>query len=391
MIKRKLEVRLKGLAKQYPVVTVTGPRQSGKTTLARMAFARYDYANLEIPDVRAFARDDPRGFLAQYSSGVILDEIQRVPELLSYIQGIVDEKKQTGQFILTGSQQFEMMRALTQSLAGRTALLRLLPFSLEETAEDSSAECINGLMYRGFYPRVFDCGLNPTQAYADYVATYVDRDLRQISRVHDLGVFETFLRLAAGRIGQLLNYSHLANDAGISHATAREWLDLLETSYITFRLRPYHANLGKRLVKASKLYFHDVGLAAYLLGIEQAGQIRTHPLRGGLFENMVISETLKFRWNRGFADNLFFYRDSNGNEVDLLGVWGDVVAPIEIKAGGTVSADFFSGLQAFARATGRDESIGAVVYGGDDGQRRKQGAVVPLAKYHNHLMSFMGV
>lgn len=390
MIKRKLETRLKELAKQYPVVTVTGPRQAGKTTLARMAFPKYDYVNLEVPDVRAFAREDPRGFLAQHAAGAILDEIQRVPELLSYIQGIVDEERRAGQFILTGSQQFEMMRALTQSLAGRTALLRLLPFSLEETSDIPSSERMDDLLYRGFYPRVLDRSLNPTQAYGDYVATYVDRDLRQISRVHDLGVFETFLRLTAGRVGQLLNCQNLAADVGISHSTAREWLDILETSYIVYRLRPYHANLGKRLVKTPKIYFHDVGLAAYLIGIEAAGQIRTHPLRGGLFENLVVTEALKFRCNRGLPDNLFYYRDSNGNEVDLLQVSGDSVVPIEIKAGQTISSDYFNGLQAFARATGREDVAGTVVYGGDEEQKRKQGVVVPITKLLSRLAVVAG-
>lgn len=389
MIRRKIEARLKTLAAQYAVVTVTGPRQAGKTTLARMAFPSHDYVNLELPDVRAFARDDPRGFLAQHSEGVILDEIQRVPDLLSYIQGIVDEEKRVGRFVLTGSQQFEMMRALSQSLAGRTALLRLLPFSLEETGETPAATGINDVLYRGFYPRVLDCALNPTQAYADYVATYVERDLRQISRIHDLGLFETFLRLAAGRVGQLLNLKNLAGDVGISHSTAREWMDLLELSYIVYRLRPYHANLGKRLLKTPKLYFHDVGLASYLVGIENAGQLRTHPLRGALFENLVVSEVLKFRWNRGLTDNLFFYRDSNGYEVDIVHVSGNTVLPIEVKAGGTIASDMFRGIDAFARASGRQEWAATVVYGGDAEQKRQQGAVTPLAKLNSRLRVLM--
>lgn len=380
MIARTLQPVLLDLATRFPVVTITGPRQSGKTTLCRTAFPALKYANLEAPDVRRFALEDPRGFLAVHSGGAILDEIQRAPELLSYIQTIVDGENEPGQFILTGSQQFEVMNNISQSLAGRTALLKLLPLSLAELKQLQPPASINRHLLFGFYPRIHDKGLNPTQALSDYLETYVERDLRQLVTVKDLSLFEKFLKLCAGRVGQLLNLQSLGNDIGVSHSTVRSWLTLLEASYIVFLLQPWHANVSKRLIKSPKLYFHDVGLAAFLLGLENETQVERDPLRGNLFENMVVVEALKYRFNRGKRSNLFFYRESNGNEVDLLAESGRDLCAVEIKAGSTVNSDYFKGLRHLVKTVGSDRNIsGGVIYGGDDLQKRSDFPVYPLA------------
>lgn len=378
MIDRTLEPVLLDLAKQYPVVTITGPRQSGKTTLCRKVFPLLKYVNLEAPDVRRFAADDPRGFLAVNSGGVILDEIQRAPELLSYIQTIVDTEKQSGKFILTGSQQFEVMNTISQSLAGRTALLKLLPLSMGELKQIYTAGSIDRLILTGFYPRIYDQGINPTQALGDYIETYVERDLRQLITVKDLSLFERFLKLCAGRVGQIMNLQSLGNDAGVSHSTARSWLTLLEASYIVFLLQPWYANISKRLIKSPKLYFYDVGLASYLLGLENEKQVSRDPLRGNLFENMVVMEALKYRYNRGRRSNLFFYRESNGNEIDLLAENGRDLCAVEIKSGATVNPDYFKSLRHFVKAVGTGRRIaGAIIYGGNDIQKRSDFPVYP--------------
>lgn len=386
MIDREIAPILVDLAHKYPVVTITGPRQSGKTTLCRQTFANKPYVNLEDLDTRQFARDDPRGFLAGYPDGAILDEVQRSPDLVSYLQGEVDQDSRSGRFILTGSQQFAVMNSISQSLSGRTALLRLLPFSLAEARQFRAQDDLNEILYRGFYPRIYDRDLDPTQALGDYLETYVERDLRQLTQIRDLAAFETFLRLCAGRVGQLLNQHSLANDVGVSHSTIRAWLTLLEASYVIFLLRPWHSNLGKRLIKSPKLYFHDVGLAAYLLGIENPGHIRSHPLRGNLFENLIIAETMKFRYNRGRRGNLSFYRDSSGNEVDLLLEFGARLFPIEIKAGATVSRDWFKGLDRFDRLGLDLPDGGAVVYGGSQPQARSRWPVYPINELAGLLM-----
>jgi predicted AAA+ superfamily ATPase len=346
MIPRKLAAFAATAFKKYPVVTITGPRQSGKTTLARDTFADMPYANLENPVIRQFAEEDPVGFLNQYPEGAIIDEIQRVPELVSYIQVLVDEKRKNSQYVLTGSQQFELMRRISQSLAGRTSLLKLLPFSLEELSPYYSLG-VDEMIYKGFYPRIYDQNIEPTQAYGDYYETYVERDLRQLINVKNLSLFQRFVRFCAGRCGQLLNLSSLANDTGISQSTAREWMTVLEASYIVFLLQPYYANIGKRLIKSPKIYFYDVGLAAWLCGIETEQQIATHPLRGNLFENVVIIEALKYRYHGGRRNNFYFYRDSNGNEIDLLYTRGQDILPIEIKSGQTITPSYFRGLKKF--------------------------------------------
>ena len=377
MVKREITSRLVELFQQYPFVTVTGPRQSGKTTLCRSAFPQLTYVNLEAPDQREFAESDPRGFLARLDSGAILDEIQRVPSLLSYLQVIADEKGQNSLFVLTGSEQFQLSDAINQSLAGRTALLRLLPFSLAERQLTGASGEVDEILFSGFYPRIHDQRLDPRQALGDYFETYVERDVRQLSEIRNLSSFQRFVRLCAGRVGQLLNLSSLGADAGVTHTTAREWLTVLEASYIIFQLQPYRSNVRKRLVKSPKLYFYDVGLASYLIGIENAKQIATHPLRGSLFENAVVIEALKHRFNRGGQPNLSFFRNVKGLECDLFYETGQGIAAIEIKSGATIASDYFDSLNRVAdrilEITGK-----FVVFGGTDRQSRTDAEVVPL-------------
>lgn len=379
LVNRTIEPILHALAEKYPVVTITGPRQSGKTTLSKKVFDKKPYANLEAPDVRQFAVDDPRGFLAQYPDGAILDEIQRAPDIVSYLQPMVDSDSRKGLFILTGSQQFEVSNTINQSLAGRTALVKLLPFTFKEIQSVYFVPDVDGLLYHGFYPRLWDQNLDPTQALGDYFETYIERDLRQLITIKDLNLFQRFIRLCAGRIGQLLNISSLANDTGVSHTTAREWISILEASYVMFLLQPYFSNISKRLVKSPKLYFYDVGLASFLLGIEKESQIARDPLRGSLFENMVIAEALKHRLNQGKRSNLFFYRDSKGNEVDLLLVKGSDLFPIEIKAGMTITRDYLKGLKHFSKVFPDQIPKGSgLIYGGTEAQLRSNVSIVPF-------------
>lgn len=378
MIDREITPRLTALFRQYPFVTVTGPRQSGKTTLCRAAFPELDYANLEAPDQRDFAESDPRGFLAQFDDGAIIDEVQHVPALMSYLQVIADERGENGLFVLTGSEQFRLSDAINQSLAGRTALLRLLPFSLTERQRAGASDAVDDILHSGFYPRIIDQGLDPTQALGDYFETYVERDVRRIGEIRNLSNFRRFVRLCAGRIGQLVNLSSMGADAGVSHTTAREWLTVLEASYIIFRLPPYFANISKRLVKSPKFYFCDVGLAAYLIGIENAEQVATHPLRGPLFENAVVAEALKHRFNRGNQANLSFFRDSRGLECDLLYPAGSGYAALEVKSGATIGSDFFRSLHRVAEVV-PDITSKTVVYGGEIRQSRSDSEVITLA------------
>lgn len=380
MYQRTLEPYLRNLALTYPIVTVTGPRQSGKTTLCRAVFPDKPYVNLEAPDIREYATRDPRGFLAGYPDGAVFDEIQRVPELPSYLQPIVDNRPVAGQYILTGSQQFEVMTSISQSLAGRTAIVKLLPLSIEEMREAGLPLDIDRLILNGFYPRLYDREIVSHQMFGDYVETYVERDIRQLVSVRDQGQFEKFIRLCAGRIGQLLNLQSLGNDVGISHTTARSWLTLLEASYVIFLLPPWFSNISKRQIKAPKLYFHDVGLAAYLLGAQSALHVNRHPLKGNLFENMVVMEALKYRFHRGQRSNLFFWRDARGNEVDLIVEKALETVPVEIKAGATVVDDFFKGLRYFGGKLPSPPSTMAVIYGGSERQRRSGASVWPATE-----------
>ena len=365
MIQREISAKTLQYASQYPVVTITGPRQSGKTTLCKMLFPEKDYVSLENIDDRQFAKNDPKGFLARFPKGAVIDEIQRVPDLLSYIQSIVDESQTEGFFILTGSQQFELLENISQSLAGRTALVRLLPLTLSEAY---GAKCDNVLLdhvlYTGFYPRIFDKKLNPGEAMQFYVNTYVERDLRLLINIKDLSKFEIFLKLCAGRTGQILNFSSLGNDCGVNHATIKSWISVLEASYIIKLLRPFYKNFNKRLIKSPKLYFIDTGLASFLLDINNENQMNTHPLRGSLFENFVVSEFLKHRFNTGQTDNLYFFRDNTGNEVDLICDHGQKTDAVEVKSAQTIAPDFFKGLRFFSKLSS-DVRNRIVIYGGD--------------------------
>ena len=378
MIEREITHVLTSLFRQYPFVTVTGPRQSGKTTLCRAAFPSLKYANLEAPDQRDFAESDPRGFLSQLGKGAIIDEVQHVPALLSYLQVMADENGGNGLFVLTGSEQFRLSEAISQSLAGRTALLRLLPFSMAERQRIGASDAIDDILYSGFYPRILDQGLEPHQAHGDYLETYVERDVRRLGGIRNLSSFRRFVRLCAGRVGQLVNLSSLGSDAGVSHTTAREWLTVLEASYVIFQIQPFFANIRKRLVRAPKLYFYDVGLASYLIGIENARQIATHPLRGSLFENAVVAETLKYRFNKGLRPNLSFFRDSRGLECDLFYETARGIGAIEVKSGSTVASDYFSSLDRVAEIVPQ-VSAKAVIYGGADMQTRSDCEVAPLS------------
>jgi len=384
MIERDITPLLVKLFKQYPFVTVTGPRQSGKTTLCRETFPHLRYISLEVPEQREFAQTDPNLFLSELEGGAILDEIQRVPELLSYLQVLADEKGQNSLFVLTGSENFKLSEAIGQSLAGRTALLQLLPFSLAERQQTGASNAVNDILYSGFYPRIHDQGLEPQQALSDYFETYVERDVRRLGEIRNSSNFRRFVRLCAGRVGQLTDLSSLGADAGVSHTTARNWLTLLETSYIVFMLPPFHANIRKRLVKSPKLYFYDIGLASYLIGIERPEQIATHPLRGALFENAVIVETLKYRFNRGQRSNLYFFRDNRGLECDLLFETGHGVSAIEIKSGATIASDYFNSLNRVAELVPKI-STKVVVYGGTARQSRSSGEVVPFVDLYGVL------
>jgi len=337
----------------YPVITLTGPRQSGKTTLARAAFAEKPYISLETPDEREFATLDPRGFLARFPEGALIDEVQRVPALLSWIQTDVDLAGQMGRFVLTGSQNFALLANLSQSLAGRSALVQLLPLSIAELAAAGRLpDDLDAALVRGGYPALHARTLQPARWHADYTQTYLERDVRQITQVQDLAAFQRFLRLAAGRTGQMLNLASLAQDAGIAQSTAKAWLSVLEASYVVHLLRPHHRNWGKRIVKMPKLYFIDTGLAAFLLGIHSPAQLSLHPLRGALFETLVVGDFLKARFNAGWPGNLYFWRDNTGLEIDLLREEADGLHPVEIKSGATVADDQFKALRKWLTLAG---------------------------------------
>jgi len=392
MIKRALEQKLKYAAKNYPVITLTGPRQSGKTTLLKYVFPDYDYVSLEDPDSRKYAYDDPRGFLSQYRNGVIIDEAQRVPDLFSYIQGIVDAEKKNGMFILSGSQNFLLLQRISQSLAGRASIFYLMPFTkrelegekpLELNTADLKSRSLNDKfdiyqsIYTGFYPRIHDKNLEPQEWLSDYFQLYVQRDVRSIINVGDINLFTDFVKLCAGRVGQLLNLSYLAADCGISNMTAQRWLSILETSFITYRLNPYHKNYSKRIIKSSKLYFYDSGLLCYLLGIKKPEDIRQSPYKGSIFESYCISEFIKSAYNRKELPSLYFWRDSTGHEVDMIIENGQNLIPVEIKSGETFSSSFLDGLNYFINLSGEDANDAFLIYGGKQKMKYKGISVFP--------------
>jgi uncharacterized protein len=378
MIDRRPAALAKTLANEFKIVAIVGPRQAGKTTLARTVFPEMPYVSLEAPDDLQFAREDPRRFLGQYSAGAVIDEAQRCPELFSYLQGIVDSTKRPGQFVLTGSQHFGLMEGLTQSLAGRVGFLRLLPFSLGELQSAGWAPgSLDELLFKGGYPPLYDQPVSPERWLNAYVTTYVERDVRQLVNVRDLSSFQLFVRLCAGNTGQLLNISRLGADAGVDQKTARSWLGILESSFIAFRLQPHHRNFRKRLVKTPKLYFYDTGLAVRLLGVESSEQLVTHPLRGAIFENWVITELIKGRSARGKSDNLSFWRSHIGHEVDVVAEHGDRLMPVEIKSGATVASDWFEDLRLWLDLAGDIAEKSYLVYGGDRPQSRNGIEVLP--------------
>ncbi|MDP1621411.1 MAG: ATP-binding protein [Bacteroidales bacterium] len=360
---RDIEPEAKSLSGSFPILTITGPRQSGKTTLARHLFPQLPYYNFENPDTRIFAIQDPRRFLAGLPEGAILDEFQQVPEIVSYLQQVVDENRDKSHFILTGSNHFAIMERVSQSLAGRTGILKLLPFSLHELKK-SAPEKTDDLMYTGFYPSIYTDKIEPLKFYRNYYETYLQKDVRQLIQVRDLNLFDRFIRLCAGRIGNILNISSLANDTGLSVTTVRHWLSVLEASFVLFLLPSFFDNISKRLIKSPKIYFYDSGLASYLLGITNGEQLSRDPLRGALFENLVIMEVIKQRYNRGEDPSVFFFRDSHHKEVDLILKKGHQLTAVEIKSSATYHPDFLKGLNYIDRLFGERISGLYLIYDG---------------------------
>ena len=378
MIYRELEKILRKAAQKYPVISIMGPRQSGKTTLAKAVFASKKYVSLENPQTRSFAEQDPQGFLNQYPQGAIIDEVQRVPSLFSYIQTLVDERKEEGLYILTGSQNFGLMENVTQSLAGRVSINRLLPFSLRELQEGNVVQNnLNVLLFTGGYPRIYDKALEPTDWLGNYIETYLERDVRSLKNVGDLSSFHTFLRMCAARSGQLLNLSSLASDCGITHNTAKAWLSVLEASFLVFLLRPHYKNFNKRLKKSPKLYFLDTGLLCALVGITKSEELATHSMRGAIFETWVISEVVKMHYHKGKPLNIYFWQDKLGREIDCIMEVGEKMMPIEVKSGQTVVEDYWKNLTYWKQLAGQSTLSGTVVYAGDEGQIRKTGTLLP--------------
>ncbi|OGS21420.1 MAG: AAA family ATPase [Elusimicrobia bacterium RIFOXYA2_FULL_39_19] len=369
IIKRNISAELARLCKSYPIVTITGPRQSGKTTLVKSLFPQKPYFTFEDPDTRHLVLADPRSFLKKIKNGAVLDEVQRVPDILSYLQGEVDKDRKPGRFILTGSQQLNLVENVTQSLAGRTSLLKLLPFSIDEVHKISKKQFdTDDYLFRGFYPGVYSNKLDPTKAYRNYYETYIERDLRQLINIKDLHLFQKFVKLCAGRIGNIFVASHLAVEVGVSVPTIQKWVSLLEASFIVFFLYPYYENIGKRVIKAPKLYFYDTGIASYLLGLENITQIERDPLRGALFENLVILELVKARFSKGLDHNLYFYRDNHQNEVDVIYKYGSVLVPVEIKSAETFDDNFLKGLKYFKKVIPRAVKKGFLIYAGNTEQ-----------------------
>lgn len=379
MIPRKLSPVLEKAADQFPVVTLLGPRQSGKTTLVRALFPDHVYINLENPQTRTFYGEDPKSLLRDGKEKLIIDEAQREPEILSWVQILVDQENGPGRFILTGSNQPALGEAISQSLAGRTSIHYLLPLSLEELASANLLKRRDEMLLKGFLPRLYDASMSPGDLYSSYFATYIERDVRRLINVQDITKFETFVRLLAGRAGQLVNLSSLAGDVGVRSATLGGWLSALEASFVIFRLHPYHTNIGKRLVKTPKLYFTEPGLLTWLLQIETPEQVSRDPLLGGIFENMVVIEAVKAAYNRGISPHLSFYRDKSGFEIDLIREFQRRPFAIEIKAGSTYVPDMTRALQHF-RSLLKDLTGAALLYGGDESATVDGIKIVPYAE-----------
>ena len=383
MIIRILGSKISMAAEKMPIIAVTGPRQSGKSTLIQQLFPNHTYLNLEDIELRKFALSDPKGFLLNAGKKAIIDEVQYAPELLSYIQVITDKEKIAGQFIISGSQNLLLMQSIAQSLAGRVAIFNLLPFSLEEIRQTHFAlPTYEDYILKGFYPRIYDLDLNPTTWLQDYLKTYVERDVRQILNVGDLGTFRQFLEICAGRIGQLVNFSEIGNMIGVSYQTVNKWLNVLETSFIVYTLRPYHQNFNKRIVKSPKLYFYDTGLACALLNLRNVEDLNRHFAKGALFENFVINEILKNQINQNLSPKNYFWNVSGSHEIDLLLYQGGRLLPIEIKSSRTIGNHFFDGLKYFQTLSGALPTESYLVYGGDEVQKRSIAQVLSWKNLH---------
>lgn len=378
MIPRDLEKKILETAKSYPVIAITGPRQSGKTTLVKELFGKdYKYVNLENIEVRSFAINDPVAFLKENNGRLIIDEAQNHPDLFSYIQVLVDENNQPGQFILTGSQNFLLLEKISQTLAGRVGIFHLLPLSIEELKKTNLIyPNLEEQLFTGFYPRIYDKNLNPKEWYSNYLHTYIERDVRTLKNIHDLGTFQTFIKMCASRTGQLLDLTSIGNDCGISHNTVKDWINILEASFIIFLLRPHFKNFNKRLVKTSKIFFYDTGLLCHLLGIESPEQIKTHYLRGGIFESFIMSECFKIRTNQNKDPNLYFWRDSYGHEVDCILENGVQLKAVEIKSSKTINNSFFEGLNYWNTLSQNPRENSYVIYAGDENQTRSNGNIL---------------
>lgn len=377
MIPRAITERLIYFTSKYPVVTLTGPRQAGKTTLLKTSFPAYKYVSLEDPDVLQMAKDDPRLFIRNYPDKTIIDEAQKFPELFSYLQTHIDNAEKEGMYILSGSHNFLLMESISQSLSGRTAILKLLPFSYDELSRcKMTKSSLDETIFTGTYPRIFNKSLLPTEFYPFYLQTYLERDIRLLKNISDISLFVRFLKLCSGRVGQLLNLSNLANECGISQPTAKAWLSVLEASYVIYLLKPYHKNFNKRLVKSPKLYFYDTGLACSLLGLSSHDQLYSHYMRGALFENWTIMEYVKHYYNKAKEPEIYFWRDNTGNEIDLLAEENTKLIAYEIKSGMTINPNSYKGLNYWKKLTGSPDDQLAVIYGGDISMETKFGKLI---------------